>query len=99
MLGFVASSRYGLSVDPFEPCIERPPEWHKLASCRDVEPEIFFPERGDSTKAARQVCARCPVARQCLEHAVSFPEHSGVWGATVEPERQKIRAQRKRRAA
>lgn len=54
--------------------------WHADALCAQVDSEIFFPERGESTKAAKKVCARCPVQSACLQHAIDNSETIGVWG-------------------
>jgi WhiB family redox-sensing transcriptional regulator len=40
------------------------------AACQDADPEIFFPERCHDARAAKAVCARCPVASECLEYAL-----------------------------
>jgi len=73
-------------------------EWRDKAACRGLDPEIFFPERGDSLTlaSARAVCRDCDVQVECLEYALDYGERMGVWGGTSERDRQKIR---KRRAA
>lgn len=55
---------------------------------------IFFPERGASLKRARAICAECPVAEQCLEHALTLPERFGIWGGKSEKERRAMRKER-----
>jgi len=69
-----------------------PMEWHRHANCVGVDPDLFFPVRGESTREAKAVCAGCAVRAECLEHAVG--EHFGVWGGTSERERRRIRKQR-----
>ncbi len=54
----------------------QPVDWQVHARCNEVDPEIFFPERGGSSKAARAVCNQCPVRSQCLEYALNNKEHS-----------------------
>ncbi len=54
--------------------------WKVDALCAQVDSEIFFPERGESTKAAKKVCASCPVQAACLHHAIDNDETIGVWG-------------------
>lgn len=42
------------------------------ALCKGIEPEVFFPERGDHRTAqlAREICAACPVKVACLLDAL-----------------------------
>lgn len=72
------------------------PAWHRDAACTAVDPELFFPGRGDSTEPAKQVCAGCPVRSECLEHALDHGEKWGIWGGTSGRERRRIRRQRAR---
>ncbi len=72
----------------------QPVEWQSNARCAEVDPEIFFPERGGSSKAARAVCAQCSVRAQCLEYALNNKEQFGIWGGTSERERRRIRKER-----
>ncbi|MCA1840759.1 MAG: WhiB family transcriptional regulator [Actinomycetota bacterium] len=65
--------------------------WQGKARCLEVDPEIFFPERGGSSKAARNVCGDCPVRVECLKYALSNREQFGIWGGTSERERRKLR--------
>ncbi len=85
----------------------QPDAWRSLASCRDTDPDLFFPvgttgpaiEQIDNAKA---VCATCEVKQPCLEFALTTNQDSGVWGGTSEEERRKIRRQwmaAKRRSA
>ena len=46
-------------------------DFRALAACRELEPELFFPVGTtgpalDEVAAAKRVCARCPVRRECL---------------------------------
>ena len=47
--------------------------WLDQAACRDLDPERFFPESGEQTKAAeaKAICGSCQVRDQCLELAVN----------------------------
>lgn len=65
--------------------------WQGKARCLEVDPEIFFPERGGSSKAARAVCAQCEVRLECLRYALANREQFGIWGGTSERERRKLR--------
>ena len=73
-------------------------EWQHDAACVGVDESVFFSpdaERGPSRRAreaaAKALCAICPVARQCLEHALTVREPSGVWGGLCIHERENLR--------
>lgn len=70
-------------------------EWVKLAACRDADPALFFPERGESSREAKQVCLSCPVRLECLEYALANGEKFGVWGGKSDKERRRLRRQRR----
>lgn len=76
---------------------ERPPDWRAQGACTKVDPEIFFPSRSGNAKAARRVCAACPVKAECLEWALTHPRPTefGIWGGTSERQRRVLRAQAK----
>ena len=57
----------------------------------------FFPERGESVRAAKAVCAQCPVQSECLEYAMQWNHLSGVWGGLSERERRHLRRRRRGR--
>lgn len=67
--------------------IALPPPWIDQALCAQVDPEIFYPEKGMSFYAARRVCASCPVVAQCLEYAIENREEYGLWGGTTPKQR------------
>jgi WhiB family redox-sensing transcriptional regulator len=73
--------------------------WSELAVCRSVDPELFFPLKGDNatTKRAKRVCASCPVASECLEYGIDMAY--GIYGGTTGLERRQIRNRRERNAA
>ena len=77
----------------------QPVEWQRDAACAELDPDIFFPERGGSSKAARAVCARCPVVEDCLTYALENREEYGIWGGTSERERRGLRRHRRGRGA
>ena len=70
------------------------PGWIARASCSGVNPDLFFPERGDTTRYAKEVCRGCVVREDCLEYAVRHHEKFGIWGGTSERERARIRRNR-----
>lgn len=74
-------------------CPEPPRDesWRDSALCAQVDPEIFFPEKGGSAVAAKRVCARCMVRAECLEWALFYDVRFGIWGGLTEDQRQKAR--------
>ncbi len=68
--------------------------WQEQANCLGVDPDLFFPERGASTKEAKAVCRGCEVRAECLEYALSHGEKFGIWGGLSERERRRVRRQR-----
>jgi WhiB family redox-sensing transcriptional regulator len=68
--------------------------WQDYSRCLGVDPDMFFPERGASTREAKEVCRGCVVKEPCLEYALSNGEKFGIWGGLSERERRRIRRQR-----
>lgn len=69
--------------------------WQLEGKCRESGPETFFHPEGERGSArrrrdeeARELCAQCPVLRQCREHALAVREPYGVWGGMTEDERE-----------
>ena len=65
--------------------------WQTDALCAQTDPEAFFPEKGGSTRDAKQVCGACNVRSQCLEYALANDERFGIWGGLSERERRRLR--------
>lgn len=66
------------------------PDWQLDAACRGTDPALFFPERGEATWPAKQICAACPSRRTCLEAGMF--EKFGIWGGLSEKQRRQRRA-------
>ena len=71
-------------------------EWLRRAVCTDADPELFFPVGTtgpalQEERAAKEICARCPVISECLEWALATGQAFGVWGGTCEEERSSMR--------
>jgi WhiB family redox-sensing transcriptional regulator len=66
--------------------------WCELALCRETDPEIFFPEKGGTgCRAAKRVCAACPVREQCLIDALARHDiEFGVLGGLAPRERRHL---------
>lgn len=70
------------------------PDWQRQANCMGVDPDLFFPERGASTREAKEVCRGCVVRLDCLEYALDNAEKFGIWGGMSERERRRLRRAR-----
>jgi WhiB family redox-sensing transcriptional regulator len=77
--------------------------WQCKAACRGMDVTVFFhppgergEPRGKRIAAAKQVCNRCPVLNQCLEHALEVREPYGIWGGRSEEERAALAGARPR---
>jgi WhiB family redox-sensing transcriptional regulator len=66
--------------------------WVTDAACRGMDPNAWFPERGDLVAPLKAICADCPVKEPCAEYAVM--EKYGIWGGKSERERRAIRRDR-----
>ncbi|MFI0942799.1 WhiB family transcriptional regulator [Streptomyces sp. NPDC021020] len=69
-------------------------KWRRQAACRPtehhtVDPELFFPhpEEMDKIRAAKALCAQCPVRRTCLDAALENNDQHGIRGGLTEEER------------
>ena len=76
-----------------------PLEWQNYANCLGADADLFFPERGSSTRKAKAICAECEVKIECLEFALEKGERFGIWGGLSERERRRVRHDRARRTA
>lgn len=71
-------------------------DWREQASCRDTDPDLFFPVGTtgpaiEQIAAAKAVCYDCDARSACLEFALETNQESGIWGGTSEEERRKLR--------
>src|SRR4029434_5287962 len=65
--------------------------WQERARCRQHDPEVFFTEKGGSSREAKRICADCPVRIECLNYALRRDERYGVWGGMSERERRRLK--------
>ncbi|HEX5567406.1 MAG TPA: WhiB family transcriptional regulator [Streptomyces sp.] len=69
--------------------------WRDFAACRETDPDLWFPESGNSNaaRAAKRICARCPVIADCREFIEQVETHYpfGIWGGTTAEERRPTR--------
>lgn len=69
--------------------------WQMQAACVGLDARVFFPldgERGEQRAAreaaAKAICARCVVIRECARHALTVREPYGVWGGMSQADRE-----------
>jgi WhiB family transcriptional regulator, redox-sensing transcriptional regulator len=65
-------------------------DWRDKARCAEVDGEIFFPEKGGSTRAPKKICEGCEVRAECLGYALESRELHGVWGGLSDRERRHL---------
>jgi len=72
--------------------------WRDLAACDGIDPDLFFPHPTDDDEAAKalEVCAICPVRKQCLAEALTHNIQTGIWGGATEADRRAIRRRARR---
>ena len=70
------------------------PDWMDGARCTEVDPELFFPEKGGSTREAKKICISCEVRTTCLDWAIDNNEEFGILGGKSERERRAIGRER-----
>jgi WhiB family redox-sensing transcriptional regulator len=68
--------------------------WMDDAACREVDPELFFPDGApkdvvQQAQQAKAVCQRCLVARECLTWAIDTDQVNGIWGGQNLRERRR----------
>lgn len=68
--------------------------WQDYANCRGADADLFFPERGASTRKAKAICTACEVKDECLDFAIVNGEKFGIWGGMSERERRRVRRAR-----
>ncbi len=74
--------------------------WHEQAACVAYPAEMFFPavETPGASRAAKLVCAACPVREECLSFALETAQSEGVWGGMDAGERRRLRRRMRDRA-
>ncbi len=70
-------------------------EWRNTASCRDSDPNLFYPlGRGraalEQADVAKAICRACPSRGPCLTYALATRQDLGVWGGTSPEDRREL---------
>jgi WhiB family redox-sensing transcriptional regulator len=74
----------------------KPENWREVGSCRDSDPNLFYPlgrgrEALEQIEEAKAICRTCPSQEACLDFALTFRQALGVWGGASAEERREIR--------
>lgn len=72
--------------------------WARDAACANTDPEPFHPTRHTRKqliRAAKELCATCPVAAECLADALDRDEAYGIWGGLDTIERRRLAKSRR----
>ena len=84
-----------MNSDDFHALNEHRPDWQAEALCRGCDAAWWYPERGESdrpvNRAARALCASCPVISECANFGMSASEQIGVWGGLTGRQRQQLK--------
>lgn len=72
--------------------------WQVDGDCVGLDPDLFFPVRGDNDTAnrAKAICQDCPVRGDCLAYALATTQKHGIWGGQSENQRKATRSARHR---
>lgn len=68
--------------------------WWSRALCRQHDPDVWF----NFPSAAKQICAVCPVAHECLEEALALPQfqdNHGIRAGLDATARKRLRQRRR----
>ena len=74
-----------------------PLEWMDFAACIGFPVEVFFPDKGESYREARALCARCQVLDRCrdaidrMERDLSVSAIQGLYAGETPGERRRRR--------
>lgn len=84
----------------FNSVVAEPEKWTEEALCREVDPDLWYPENhADQGRNAKMVCRRCPVRAACLEYALRHNEQYGIWGGLSRKQRDAVARQRRGQVA
>jgi WhiB family redox-sensing transcriptional regulator len=64
--------------------------WRDEAECLDKDPALFYSTDPVAKALAKNVCGRCVVVNDCLQHAVNTRKPDGIWGGMDIEERENL---------
>jgi WhiB family redox-sensing transcriptional regulator len=75
-------------LDRLVPCL---PSVFANRHCKGMNPEFFYPERGQSLTAVRAACRGCPARTECLALAMFNNERFGIFAGLSQRELRMLR--------
>lgn len=76
--------------------------WVEYASCKGMDTDLFFPERGKThiaEKTIKPLCKNCPVQQKCLNYAIDNDMKEGYFGGLSGAQRRSIKRLRRQQKA
>ena len=73
---------------------QRRPAWMAQGRCHGQATDLWFPSQGGDLETPKAVCEQCRVRADCRAYALARPELRGIWGATSDRERMRMRKAR-----
>lgn len=74
------------------PVYVRTGNWADDANCLGMNPDIFFPTRGEDVRYAQSICRACDVQVECAHYALNQNDTlQGIWGGLTQRDRRRIR--------
>ncbi|MFB4265368.1 WhiB family transcriptional regulator [Nonomuraea sp. GTA35] len=65
-------------------------DWRSRSTCKDVDPDLFFPDAGPLPRSVARICQRCPVLITCTFDALRRND-LGYQAGLSKAERDRIR--------
>jgi WhiB family redox-sensing transcriptional regulator len=90
----VSETAPAVTDDRSDPAADRndaaPGHWRDRALCAQADPDLWFPEPGESPRTAKLICGWCPVRAECLAWALETNEPYGICGGLTPLERHAL---------
>ena len=65
-------------------------DWRHQSACKDVDPELFFPDAGPASQTVARICRGCPVLIVCTFDALRRTD-LGYQAGLSKMERDRVR--------
>lgn len=62
--------------------------WIEKVACKPEQMNLFFSELKSKVAKAKAICDTCPVAKECLDFALSEEIEFGIFGGATPQERK-----------
>lgn len=76
------------SVSSISPFIAEDDWRHDDPLCAEIGLEPFYPQKGETIRVAKEICAACDLQSACLNEAIIKEEDFGVWGGQSAKQRK-----------